>query len=61
MRKMEMGQEVVYFLEAETWVTKRPGNGGGQEANKMADGGQGPSATGQPQISISANTSFLFR
>ena len=32
-----MGQEVVYFLEAETWVTKRLGSGGGQEANKMAD------------------------
>jgi len=38
-RKTSAGQEVVYFLEAETWITKRPGSGGGQEANKMADEG----------------------
>lgn len=37
MRKMRASQEVVYSLEAETWVTKRPGNSGGQEDNKIAD------------------------
>jgi len=56
-----MGQKVVYPLETETQITKQTGSGGGQEANKIADEGQGPSATGQPQISISANTGFLFR
>lgn len=36
-RKMQAGLKVVYFLGTETWRTKRPGSGGGQEANKMAD------------------------
>lgn len=38
MRKTEVIQGVLYFLEAETWVTKRPESGGGPEANKMVDG-----------------------
>ena len=29
----------MYFPEEETWITKRPGSGGEQEANKMADEG----------------------
>ena len=37
IRKMWVVQEVVYFLEAEMWVTKQLGSGGRQEANKMAD------------------------
>jgi len=51
----------VCFPEAETWITKRPDSGGGQEVNKWLMKRQGPSATSQPRISISANTGFLFR
>lgn len=55
-----MGQEMVYFLEAGMWVTKRLGSGGGQEANKMVDE-EARSFSHRPVgISISANTGFLF-
>lgn len=58
---MQAGLEVVYFLETETWITKRPAAVEDKRLIKWRMKRQGPSATSQPQISISANTGFLFR